>query len=159
MVIALDDPTRTFLKLMQSVRKSLGLTQCQVADYVGEIPLSISRYENGERIPDLQTLIKLSVVLKCDISRSINYKVYYKKIKHWNVMKIIKKYDFTFSELAELTGYCERNIRRTLKSHYGYLTTNIPCLFAILKVLQDEKRSEWFREDLLSKKLRSVTHG
>ena len=151
MKIALDEPTRTFLKLMKTVRKSLGLTQYEIAEYVGKARQTISRYEIGKRLPELLTLIKLSKILDCDISESINYKVFHRKIKRLNVMKVIKKYGFTSSELAELTGYSVRNIDITLKNKDGYLTNNIPCLFSILEILKQEKARESFRKKLLSK--------
>lgn len=46
--------------MLKDIRKSKGLTQKQIADYLGCNPSVYSRYEAGEREPTISTLIQLS---------------------------------------------------------------------------------------------------
>ena len=45
---------------LKEIRKSKGLTQKQIADYLGFNPSVYSRYEAGEREPSIPTLIQFS---------------------------------------------------------------------------------------------------
>lgn len=47
---------------IKKVRTKTGLTQEQLADAIGRKKLSISRWENGERIPNADDLLKISMV-------------------------------------------------------------------------------------------------
>ena len=47
---------------IKKVRTKAGLTQEQLADAIGRKKLSISRWENGERIPNADDLLKISMV-------------------------------------------------------------------------------------------------
>ena len=52
---------------LKEIRKSKGLTQKQIADYLGFNPSVYSRYEAGEREPSIPTLIQLSRFLGVSI--------------------------------------------------------------------------------------------
>ena len=45
---------------LKRIRIERGMTQRDVADYLGCSPVVYSRYENGERMPSLDILIKLA---------------------------------------------------------------------------------------------------
>ena len=45
---------------LKHIRMEQGVTQKAVADYLGCSPVVYSRYENGERMPSLDILIKLA---------------------------------------------------------------------------------------------------
>ena len=51
---------RTIGQRLKKARESLGLTQEQVAQYLGENRVQISYYETGRREIDMETLIKLA---------------------------------------------------------------------------------------------------
>lgn len=52
---------------IRNIRKQKGMTLKQVADIMGCSPQHISQYENGKRIPKIETLMRLSQALKVDI--------------------------------------------------------------------------------------------
>ena len=43
------------------LRKAKGLTQKQVAEIIGVVPKTVSKWEKGLSIPDVQMLIKIAV--------------------------------------------------------------------------------------------------
>ena len=53
---------------IRSFRKSLGLTQENVADYLGLSPAMINYYENGKREIDIIKLMKLSDLFIVELS-------------------------------------------------------------------------------------------
>ena len=48
---------------IKSRRKNIGLTQVELAEKVGLTPLTIRRYESGEREPSFSVFVKLCEVL------------------------------------------------------------------------------------------------
>ena len=57
---------------LKEIRKSKGLTQKQIADYLGFNPSVYSRYEAGEREPSIPTLIQLSGFIKIERNMTEN---------------------------------------------------------------------------------------
>lgn len=57
-----------FNKNLKRLRAAGGLSQKQVADYLGISPQSISKWEKGEALPSIEYLPKLSEILDCDIN-------------------------------------------------------------------------------------------
>lgn len=56
-----------FSKILKEQRKSLNLTQKDLADKTGLSEITIRKYEKGERQPKLEQLQRLSKALECDI--------------------------------------------------------------------------------------------
>ena len=56
---------------LKEIRLKKGLTQRQVADYIGCAPSVYSRYETGDREPSIDTLIQLSRCLGMTIDRIV----------------------------------------------------------------------------------------
>ena len=50
---------------MLSRRKSLGISQQQLADALEITQAAVSRYESGKRLPDRTTLLMIAAALKC----------------------------------------------------------------------------------------------
>ena len=50
-------------KLIRDLRKARGLTQKQVADRLGILPKTVSKWETGHGFPDVSTLSDLAGVL------------------------------------------------------------------------------------------------
>ena len=48
------------MKNLQAARKAKGLTQQDLADFLGIGRVTYARYENGDRQPDYETLLKLA---------------------------------------------------------------------------------------------------
>lgn len=56
---------------LKDIRLEKGLTQRQIADYIGCAPSVYSRYETGDREPSIDTLIQLSRCLGMTIDRIV----------------------------------------------------------------------------------------
>ena len=56
---------------LKDIRLEKGLTQRQIADYIGCAPSVYSRYETGDREPSIDTLIQLSRCLGVTIDRIV----------------------------------------------------------------------------------------
>lgn len=55
------------MKNLKLARIRKDLSQSQLAEKVGVQPFSISRYETGVQYPSIETLLKLSEVLKVSV--------------------------------------------------------------------------------------------
>lgn len=53
---------------MKKLRKEKGLTQISLGEKVGVNWRVLSRYERGDRRPDIATLYNISVALDCDMN-------------------------------------------------------------------------------------------
>jgi len=62
------DERRELGQKIKTVRKKRGLSQEQLADLIGYKVGTISKYEQGYRIPDIGVLLKIAEVLECDIA-------------------------------------------------------------------------------------------
>lgn len=49
------------------IRRQKGMTQADLAEMLGVTPAAISRYESGERIPDIVTAAKIANALGCKV--------------------------------------------------------------------------------------------
>ena len=58
-------------KLLCDLRKSKGLTQKEVADKLGIVPKTVSKWETGHGFPDVSFILELSKILGIDISKLI----------------------------------------------------------------------------------------
>lgn len=56
---------------LKKIRLEKGLTQRQVADYIGCAPSVYSRYETGDREPSIDVLIQLSQYLNVSIDHIV----------------------------------------------------------------------------------------
>lgn len=54
------------------MRKQKNMTQADLAELLGVTPAAISRYESGERIPDIVTAAKIANALGCKIDDLID---------------------------------------------------------------------------------------
>lgn len=87
--------------------------------------------------------MKLAVVLEYDLSCSVNYKYYHKQLKVRKLQRQKLRYGFSDLELGRLTGYHAALVKRSLNLE---ATGTLPCLSAILEVLEREERCERRRE-------------
>jgi transcriptional regulator with XRE-family HTH domain len=63
-----DEEKRELGQKIKAARKQKGLSQEQLADLVGYKVGTISKYEQGYRIPDIGILRKISAVLECNLA-------------------------------------------------------------------------------------------
>ena len=146
--IVLDEPVRSFLVLLKSERIRAGLTQSYVAEYLHTARSTICAYERGINLPPLENLIKLAELLEYDISESINYKFFYRKIQPYQIKYNLRRYGLSYRELAELTGYREERIGEAVRMKHG---GSILCLAAVLEVIEQERRAYKLRIRLCRK--------
>lgn len=141
--IALDDPTRKFLGNLRAERKKAGLMWRELSAAIC-VPLgTVKMYAMGRNAPTLGILMRLSEVLGYDLSDSVNYKVYHHLIYPCDVKRRLRRYDLSYRELAELTGYAENHIWASVnRKPYG----SIVCLWSVLEVLRREHELEEFRK-------------
>lgn len=110
-------------KLLREIRKSRNMTQTELADKA-EINLhTLSRYERGERHPNVATLDKLATALKCSPGQfDDQLSIIFDEggtISYWG-NELEEKYGFTFNSSEEETidfneqfmrGKIEKNLR------------------------------------------------
>jgi len=63
-----DDEKRELGQKIKTARKQKGLSQEQLADLVGYKVGTISKYEQGYRIPDIGMLRKIAIALECNLA-------------------------------------------------------------------------------------------
>ena len=65
---------RTVADRLMALREERGLSQARLAELAGVDRKTINRIENGHFSPSLDTLTRLSVVLKCRLSELVEVK-------------------------------------------------------------------------------------
>ena len=147
--IVLDNITSEFLKNMRSIRKNLGFTQEFIANYANVQRTAITGYERRYSNPLLVVLIKLAEVLKTDISESINYKFFYRKIDTEKIRRAMRVYGLSFTEISTMTGWDARTISIAARAKPN---ASIHCLNDLLQVINKEKTAFAVRQHLTRKK-------
>ena len=146
--IVLDEPTKAFLSSLLFRRKAAGMTQRNLADMLNIADTNIAHYENGVRLPSVKTLVKLAEIFAFDLSDSINYQLYYERIRPERIREMFIRFGFSFTEMARLTGYSPKSIKDCYDFNY-HATTQ--CMAAVLGVLEQEQASSEFRRTLMKK--------
>lgn len=91
-------------KYIQQQRKSIGLTQQQLADRLNISFQAVSKWENGDTTPDVSILLPLAEVLNTTTDKILNGGVFIlKRKKLINVNEIVSAFD-CFEELREVLG-------------------------------------------------------
>lgn len=118
-------------------RKQLGLSQQEVADYLGLTKSTIGFYETGDNIPDIKSLYKLSKLLKV----SADYLLKLSDIENPD-LKVKGVHDFTGLSEAAIILLNNMNLKNSIVvSVISNLLTNEKFLVAIklLERLDNEK--------------------
>ncbi len=84
--------------IIQQRRKALGLTQEQVADYLGVTAPAVNKWERGTSCPDIALLAPLARLLKIDINTLLEFN---KEITQQELIEICRK----LSALAQKGDY------------------------------------------------------
>ena len=145
-LIYLDEPARRFFYALKSERKKIGLTLKEVGETLGFSYSTLSDDEDNRCYPKLRIFIMLAGLYKYDISESVNYKYFYNKINTIQFRDNLKRYGLRSKELAQLTGYSEETVKRTINFASSL---SLGCLSEILKVIKQEQEAEQFRKKLL----------
>ena len=135
-VIAEDKPTLEFLSQLREHRHRAGLRQKDLTRVVGVKTATIMDYEHKRSTPSLRVLMRLAVVLKHDLSGSVNYQYYHKQLKAQTLQRQKSRYGFSDLELERLTGYDAALVKRSMMLER---TCSLPCLLAVIRVFEREK--------------------
>lgn len=57
---------------IKEIRKRLNMSQADLAEKLGTSVPTVSRYENGERSPDLETAVRIAKALGCKVDDLID---------------------------------------------------------------------------------------
>lgn len=143
--IILDEPARSFLASLRAERVRAGLTQSYVAECLNIARSTVGSYEHGINLPPLENLIKLAELLEYDISDSLNYKFFYRKIQPYKIKYNLRQYGLSYRELSELTGYEEERIGEAVRMKPK---CSILCWAAVLGVIEQERKAYKIRKHL-----------
>ena len=135
--IVIDEVAANFLKNMKSIRLKSNYQAEAVAILVGHNPKAIREYERYNRTPTLRTFIKLAELFNYDVSESINYKFYHRKINTGNLIKRIRYYGLTIADLSAITGYSTSAISKSIHLKRG---ASILCLYTVMQAIEDEEK-------------------
>ena len=150
-MIALDEPTRRFLRALRYFRRRIGKHQREIAEALKLDESTYQKHELGLSYPSLENLMRLAEYFSYDLSESVNHKVYYGTLKPSDIKRALRHYDLSYRELSEQTGYSQDRIC------YSVCMTargSLACLSAVLSVLRSEQESESIRRELCSEKRR-----
>ncbi len=93
-------------KFLQSLRKEKGLTQEQLAEMVGVAQRTVSRWETGNNMPDIDILIELSDFYKIDLREILSG-----ERKSENMNEDLKE---TVLQVADYSSINEKNLIRRI---------------------------------------------
>ena len=144
-----DKITMDFLRSLKKRREALGYTRRELGQMVGIPYASISCYEILSKLPSLKRLIALADFFDVDISESINWKIINAPENLLrNTKDLVKRYAFSQKELANEINKYPSNISYASQ---GSRSGSLLILGSIVEVLEREKQSEKFRNELLKK--------
>ena len=146
-----DEISLNFVKSLKKYRETLGLTVDEVTVKTGILSSTYRNYEALIKFPCVKNLIKLADFYGADISKSLNWRFVNDSENCLRYTKdLIRRYGFSNTELAEESDSCRESIRQILG---GGSDGSLLLLGNILKVLEHEKQSEKFRNELLKKSI------
>ena len=121
-------------KYLQDCRKEKGLTQEQLADKLGVARRTVSRWETGANMPDLDILIELSDLYETDLREILNGE---RKSEHMN-----EELKETVLQVADYSN--EEKERLLKKMHWLFIAGLIGfCTFLIIVALGLEETAPY----------------
>jgi transcriptional regulator with XRE-family HTH domain len=135
---------------IRTIRKNMHLSQIEVTKFIAMQRDTLRRIENGEVIPRIETIDKLSVIYKVDCMKIFtDYKISVDNYVTNNISRISKKfrnYKFDsiqdeiikFEEIFNLLDYHDDDYS-TIKTQQYKLY--LKCLASIFKTLDDKSRA------------------
>lgn len=141
-MIVLDEPTKKFLGALKAERQKAGLHQREVAEALKLDESTYQKFELGIKSPSLENLMRLAKYFSYDLSESVNHKFFYRTLEICDIKQKLRRYDLSYSELSEQTGYSIDRISCSIRMKPE---GSIACLYAVLEVIRHEQESEKFR--------------
>lgn len=94
-------------------RKEKGVTQEQLADYIGVSKASVSKWESGLSYPDILLLPELATYFNISVDELLGYSP---QLKKEDIKKIYNElsHEFAIKPFDEVTNRCEKLIKNTI---------------------------------------------
>lgn len=131
-----------FSHQLKTLRKSLNLTQQQLADKVGLSVNSIRRYESGEREPSMRQIVSIAEKLNLSLSEFLWGKITENEAAETQIKKIAK--NLPDSILKSETGGYSVTIAQTLPLETIQVTPDEKTLVNTYRDLNQEYRELTF---------------
>lgn len=143
-------------KCIAQKRKEKGITQQQLANYIGVSKASVSKWESGLSYPDILLLPELATYFNISIDDLLGYSM---QLTKEDIIKIYNKlsYEFSIKPFHEVKGKCDELIKKYY-SCFPFLLSMIQLLlnYSVL-VKEDIMRKEIFQQCiLLSKRINDI---
>lgn len=139
---------------LKSYRKKLQLTQAEMAEKIGIPRSTYANYENNTRVPDSETLNKMSEKLNVQIDYLLGiskYKKYDSQIVNDDILYLIEKIDNSDADFSKLI----RNIIDTMFLTINYFTREKNT--KVLSIVHDLYRNI-FNIKLINKKGKGLNY-
>ena len=136
--IVLDVPTRQFLGALRGLRREAGISYRELAAGISAPLGTVKMYEKGRNYPSLPMLMRLVEFFGYDLSQSVNYKYYHRKVQSVNIKRDLRSYGLSYSEVASLTGYSRDQVYASINYRYH---GSVGCFAAVIEVLQAEREA------------------
>ena len=143
-MIVLNEPTQKFLVALKSARKRIGKCQREVAEALNLDESTYQKFELWLKRPSLENLMRLAKYFGHDLSESVNHKFFYRTIQPSDIKRKLRRYDLTYDELSDATGYSIDRISYSIRLKPE---GSVACLFAVLEVIRHEQEAERFRRE------------
>lgn len=140
-------------------RKEKGITQEQLADYIGVSKASVSKWESGLSYPDILLLPELATYFNISVDELLGYSP---QLTKEDIKKIYKELsnEFAIKPFDEVINKCEKLIKKYY-SCFPFLISMIQLLinYSILAKTEDIKNEIFQKCILLSKRIKEESNN
>ncbi|MBU3104944.1 helix-turn-helix domain-containing protein [Clostridium gasigenes] len=105
-------------KVIYSLRKEKGVTQGELAEFIGISAAAVSKWEGGSSYPDITLLTIIATFFNVTIDRLLNFKI---ELSDEEVMKIYSECEAVFSSKDNLEIAIETSKNKLFKHQNNYL--------------------------------------
>ena len=100
-------------KVIYSLRKEKGITQGELAEFIGISAAAVSKWESGSSYPDITLLTIIATFFNVTIDRLLNFKI---ELSDEEVMKIYSECEAVFSSKDNLEIAIETSKNKLFKN-------------------------------------------
>ena len=109
----LDEPTKKFIRSLKFlIWEKTGMSVSQFAKSLNISSSLMYQYISFKKIPSIRRLMFLVNYFDYDLSESINYKLYHKKIVLWDLKARMRNIGMTFREASQILNCKYRSLNR-----------------------------------------------
>ena len=135
-------------EIINKLRKNKGLTQEQLANFIGVSTAAVSKWESKCSYPDITLLPKLATFFNVTIDELLNFKI---ELSEEDIKKIYEECETLFNNKNSFVLAFEKSKEYILKYPNSYkLTSKISHLYFTYswKLNDEEKVKDWIRESI-----------